>query len=287
MMAITAPGKPVSAQSDEQRLLLIDGLNIVRRVYEANPQPDSREKVEGTVKSSLGSFKRALNEIAPTHVLVAFDYGGQTWRHRLYPAYRANRKPMPQLLRDALPDLYEQLAERFGVAVASIPDVEADDVIATCFSRWACAKTGPAVVMSTDKDLAWLMTQGALIRDHFTPEWRDAEWAERKFGIPPALILDFLALMGDDVDGVPGLDGVGKVTAAKWLLAYQSLDGVLESAGTIKGKVGERLREKTETVRLSRQLVSLKTDVQCGLTWNALRLGAGKNHAAPQLAQTA
>jgi len=120
---------PVSEQVDEQRLLLIDGLNIVRRVYEANPQPDSREEVEGAVKSSFGSFKRALKEIAPTHVLAAFDYGGQTWRHRLYPAYRANRKPMPQALRDALPDLYDQLADRLGVAVVSIPDVEADDVI--------------------------------------------------------------------------------------------------------------------------------------------------------------
>lgn len=278
---------PFSDQVNEQRLLLIDGLNIVRRIYEANPQPDSREKVEGAVKSSIGSFKRALNEIAPTHVLAAFDYGGETWRHRLYPAYRANRKPMPQALRDALPDLYEQLADRLGVAIVSIPDVEADDVIATCFLRWASAKTGPAVVMSTDKDLAWLMTKGALIRDHFTPEWRNAEWVERKFGIPPSLILDFLALMGDHVDGVPGLEGVGKLTAAKWLRAYGSLDGVLENADTIKGKVGERLRDNMDTVRLSRQLVSFKTDIQCGLTWNALRYGAGKNRTVPQLAETA
>ena len=273
---------PLSERVDEPCLLLMDGLNIVRRVYEANPLPESREKVEGAIKSSFGSFKRALNEMEPTHALAAFDYGGQTWRHRLYPPYRANRKPMPQALRDALPDLYDQLADRLGLAVASIPDVEADDVVATVFSRWTATRRGPVIVMSTDKDLAWLMTQGALIRDHFTPEWRDAAWAERKFGIPPALILDFLALMGDDVDGVPGLEGVGRITAAKWLNEHGSLAGVLENAQAIKGKVGQRLRDNLETVRLSRQLVSFKTDIQCGLTWNTLRLGTGKNHAVPQ-----
>ncbi|TES62204.1 5'-3' exonuclease, partial [Burkholderia cepacia] len=108
----------------------------------------------------------------------------------------------------------------------------------------------------------------------FTPEWRTAEWAERKFGVPPDLIHDFLALMGDDVDGVPGLEGVGKITAAKWLLAYGNLDGVLENADSITGKVGERLRQNMDIVRLSRQLVSFKTDVQCGLTWNTLRIAS-------------
>ncbi|TES65642.1 hypothetical protein E2P84_36555, partial [Burkholderia cepacia] len=172
VMPITAPITPLNQQSNGQCLLLIDGLNIVRRVYEAHPQPDSREKIEGVVRSSLGSFKRALTEIMPTHALAAFDHGGETWRHRLYPPYRANRKPMPQILRDALPGLYQLLADRLGLTVVSIPDVEAEDVIATCFSRWASSKPDPVVVLSTDKDLAWLMTKGAHIRDHFTPEWR-------------------------------------------------------------------------------------------------------------------
>lgn len=270
----------------EPRLLLFDGLNIARRVYEAIPGPDSRERAEGAVKSSLGSFRNALNEMDPTHVLAAFDYGGLTWRHRVYAQYRANRKPMAQELRDALPLLYDQLADRLGVTSVSIPDVEAEDVIAACFARWKSVGKGSAIVMSTDKDLASLMTEGALIRDHATPEWRGAEWSERKFGIPPELILDFLALMGDTVDGVPGLEGVGKVTAAKWLNTYGSLEGVLENAHAIKGKVGERLRDNMEIVRISRQLVSLKTDIQCGVSWNVLRLGAGKNlaHSQPEKA---
>lgn len=277
----------IPEQVDGQRLLLIDGLNIVRRVFEANPEKDLGKKVEGAVKNSFGSFRNALSEMKPTHVLAAFDYGGQTWRHRLYTEYRATRKPMPQELRDALPGLYDQLADRLGITSVSIPDVEAEDVIAACYGRWASAGKGPAVVMSTDKDLAWLMSQGALIRDHFTSEWRNAEWSERKFGIPPARILDYLALMGDDVDGVPGLEGVGKVTAAKWLVTYGSLEAVLENADTIKGKVGDKLRENMDIVRLSRQLVSLKTDIQCGVTWNTLRLGAGKNLAVPQPTKSA
>ena len=281
---------PVYDKSREQCLLMFDGLNIVRRNYEkVNSQSNSPEPetIETALRNSLGSFRRVLTEIDPTHAMAAFDYGGQTWRHREYAAYRANRKPMPQALREALPWIYDQLAERLGMTVVSIPDVEAEDVIATCYSRWAAANRGPAVVVSTDKDLAWLMSQGALILDQFAREWRTAEWSQDKFGVPPELIHDYLALMGDDTDGVPGLVGVGPKTAAKWLLQHGNLEGVLENAASIPGKVGKTLQDNIEIVRLSRKLVSLRTDIQCGVTWNTLRRGAGQNLATPQIAKAA
>lgn len=258
----------------EQTLLLIDGLNIVRRCYEANPADDSPEKAQATVRSSLGSFKRALTEHKPDYALAAFDFGGPTWRHELYPAYREKRKPMPQVLRDVLPQFKEQLKEQTGMCCLTVPGVEADDVLATAFYAWSKTGRGPATVMSTDKDLAALIADGARVRDHFTPEWREEAWVQKKFGVPARLLHDVLALMGDDVDGVPGVDKVGAKTAAAWLLEHGSLENLLAAAGAIKGKAGERLREQADRARISRQLVAFKTDIQLGLTWSMCRMNS-------------
>lgn len=251
-------------------LLLIDGLNLVRRVYEASPAEDSPDKAQGAVRSSLSSFRRALREHQPTHVLAPFDHGGATWRHELYSPYKANRKPMPQPLRDVLPELFEQLA-RLSVSTISVAGVEADDVVATVCHRWLEGRRGPVTVLSTDKDLAALLAQGARIRDHFKPEWRDEAWTCAKFGVSADRLHDLLALAGDNSDGVPGVPGVAVKTAAKLLHTYGSLGAVLANASDIKGKLGENVRANIETVRLARQLVGFKTDITLGLTWSALR----------------
>ena len=254
-------------------LLLIDGLNVVRRVYEANPAPDSPDKAQAAVRSSLGSFRRALEEHKPTHILAPFDFGGPTWRHELYPDYRKKRKPMPQELRDVLPALYERLHE-MGVPTISVPGVEADDVLATAFYRWDTAKRGPVTVLSTDKDLTALAADGARVRDHFNLVWRDETWIVEKFGVGPALLHDLLALSGDSSDDIPGVPGVATKTAAKLLNAHGTLDSVLAAAETVKGKLGENLRASLDLVRLARKLVSFKTDLSLGLTWNSLRYEA-------------
>eukprot|EP01031_Cornospumella_fuschlensis_P019551 gene19551-23954_t len=112
------------------RLLAIDGLNIVRRVYEASPEPDSDLKAEIALRHALSSFRNLITDHQPTHVLPAFDYGGATWRHQLYAGYREGRAPMPGVLREALPEFYQRLAG-FGLRVVSLPDVEEEDVIGT------------------------------------------------------------------------------------------------------------------------------------------------------------
>jgi protein Xni len=252
-------------------LLVIDGLNLVRPIYEVNPAEDSPEKIEKVIKNSLASIRRALNEIQPTHVLVAFDYGGHTWRHDLYAHYRKSRKPMPQILRDALPTLYAELDD-MGIRNISVQGVEADDIIGTVVPHWVRCKPGAKVtVISTDKDLSVLIALGAAIRDHFNSIWRGEEWVVNKFGVKPAQMHDLLALMGDSSDDIPGVDGVAVKTAAKWLNAYGTLDNVIANAAEIKGKVGENLRASIDLVRLSRKLVDFKTDLSLGLTWNALR----------------
>ena len=266
--------------ADQPRLLAIDGLNIVRRCYEANPAVDSPEKARGAVTSAFSSFERALEEHNPTHVLAAFDFGGHTWRHDLYPQYRQSRKPMPEELREVVPAFRERLTRDLGMPVACVPNVEADDVIGTVVTRWLTTKHAPAVVLSTDKDLATLMAQGALIRDHFKREWRDAAWVMAKFGVAPEQLADLLALTGDSTDDIPGVEKVGVKTAAKLLKEYGTLENLLSNAGSIKGKLGLKLVEQADMARLSRKLVALDTEVSIGVTWNSLRYtGPVRNNA--------
>jgi protein Xni len=251
------------------KLLAIDGLNIVRRVYEASPEPDSDLKASIALRHALSSFRNLLEAHAPTHVLAAFDHGGPNWRHALYPRYREGRAPMPGYLRDALPGFHERLRE-VGLHVLAIPEVEADDVIATGVLRWLSEGRGDAVVATTDKDLHCLIADGALIWDHFKGEWHDDAWVRKRFGVAPERMLDLLALMGDPTDGVPGVDKVGMKTAARLLNAYGDLDAVMAGAGILKTPLGERLRAGREILALSRRLVQLKTDVRLGVTWKML-----------------
>jgi len=251
------------------KLLAIDGLNIVRRVYEASPEPDSDLKASIALRHAFSSFRNVLETHAPTHVLAAFDYGGETWRHALYPRYREHRAPMPAVLREALPEFQERLRTA-GVPVAMLPGVEADDVVATCVMRWLQENRGEAIVATTDKDLHVLVAHGALVWDHFKNEWHDDAWVRNKFGVAPELLHDLLALMGDATDGVPGVSKIGMKTAARLLNAYGSLDAVMAGAGILKTPLGERLRAERDILYLSRQLVELKTDVRLGVTWKML-----------------
>lgn len=251
------------------KLLAIDGLNIVRRVYEASPEPDSHDKAATALRHALSSFRKLIGAHEPTHVLAAFDFGGPTWRHALYPRYREQRAPMPSYLREALPGFHDRLAQE-GVHVVMIPEVEADDVIGTGVLRWLGEGRGDAIVATTDKDLHGLIAHGALVWDHFKGEWHDDAWVRSKFGVAPELLVDLLALMGDVTDGVPGVSKVGMKTAAKLLNAYGNLDAVMAGAGILKTPLGERLRAERETLYLSRRLVELKTDVRLGVSWNML-----------------
>ncbi len=253
------------------KLLAIDGLNIVRRVYEASPEPDSPDKAEVALRHALSSFRKLLLNHDPSHVLPAFDAGGSTWRHALYARYREQRAPMPAPLREALPAFYERLRE-LGMCVVVIDGVEADDVIGTAVLRWLGEGRGEAIIASTDKDLHGLIAYGALVWDHFKGEWHDAAWVQKKFGVAPEQMTDLLALMGDVTDGVPGVSKVGMKTAAKLLNAYGDLAAVMAGAGILKTPVGERLRAERDMLALSRQLVALKTDVRLGVTWNMLAL---------------
>ncbi|KQQ33126.1 5'-3' exonuclease [Duganella sp. Leaf126] len=251
------------------RLLAIDGLNIVRRVYEASPEPDSTEKADIALRHALSSLRNLINDHQPTHILPAFDFGGRTWRHELFAGYREGRAPMPEPLRAALPAFYDRLRAT-GLHVVCVPGVEADDVIGTVVLRWLADSRGDATIASTDKDLHGLIAHGARVWDHFKGEWHDQAWVERKWGVPPEQLPDLLALMGDVTDAIPGVSKVGVKTAARLLRTYGTLDAIMAGAGILKDSLGETLRKEREMLYLSRQLVELKTDVRVGVTWNML-----------------
>jgi DNA polymerase-1 len=252
------------------KLLAIDGLNIVRRMYEANAEPDSATKAEDALRYALAAFRKMLVMHQPTHALAAFDFGGSTWRHALYPQYREKREAMPSVLRERLPDFYEQLSTILGLVSVSVPEVEADDVIATAVTRWLNEERGDAIIASTDKDLHVLIAHGALVWDHFKGEWHDSAWVEKKFGVPPAMLEQLLALMGDVSDGIPGVSKVGLKTAAKLMQSYGSIERIMAGAGILKNTLGERLRKDSDMLSLSQKLIALKTDVRIGVTWKQL-----------------
>lgn len=250
-------------------LLIIDALNIIRRIHEAIPTPESEEKVADTVKSSLSSFRRALNNHSPTHAVAVFDYGGRTWKHDLYEGYQANRKPMPEHLRDGLAVIKRELQET-GLHPIAIEGVEADDAIAALVEKWCSASAARAVILSTDKDFLQLLSEQVCIYDHFKGVWRDSAYVTAKFGVKPSQMGDLLALMGDAVDGIPGVSKVGAKTAAELLRINGNLDRVISNSDKVPGQVGANLRKGIEMARLSRKLVSFKTDMPLGLTWRML-----------------
>lgn len=250
-------------------LLIIDALNIIRRIYEAIPDPDSAEKVADTLHSSLRSFNRARTTHRPTHAVAVFDHGGRTWKHDLYAGYQAHRKPMPQALRDGLLSIKQELHE-MGLHWIAIEGIEADDAIAALVEKWCSARSERVIILSTDKDFLQLLNDQVCIYDHFKDVWRDAAYVQKKFGVTPSQMGDLLALMGDAVDGVPGVDKVGCKTAAMLLRTNGNLDRVIANADKVAGQVGAHLRQGIEAARLSRQLVSFKTDMPLGLTWNML-----------------
>jgi DNA polymerase-1 len=268
------------------KLLAIDGMALVRRIYEAgassgsaasgsaapglaSDQSSEAEQAEQAFASMRASFTRLLQHQSPSHVLLAFDVPGPTWRHALFPAYKAHRPETPALLRQGLPEFYA-LLQSWGLQVLQIPGVEADDVIATGVLRWLREARGEAVIASSDKDLHCLIAEGALLWDHFKNEAHDRHWVEQKFGVGPELLVDLLAFVGDAADNIPGVPKIGIKTAAKLLRAYGSLDGVMAGAGILSDAMGQRLRAGREQLYLSRQLLTLKTDVTLGVSWKTL-----------------
>lgn len=246
--------------SNRPTLLLVDGSSYLYRAYHAMAQltaPDGAPT--GAMYGVLNMLRRLRADYVHDYCAVVFDAKGKNFRHEMFSDYKATRPPMPDDLRpqaEALPDLVRLT----GWPVLVIGQVEADDVIGTLAKQGA--EHGLRVIVSTgDKDMAQLVDERVTLVNTMSGETLDIEGVKAKFGVRPDQIRDYLALMGDKVDNVPGVEKCGPKTAVKWLEAYGSLQGVIEHAAEIKGKVGENLQAALPQLPLSYDLVTIKTDV--------------------------
>lgn len=253
------------------RLVLIDGSSYLYRAFHALPPlTNAHGEPTGALFGVVNMLRATLKE-RPAYVAFVVDAPGKTFRDDLYAEYKANRPPMPDELRPQIEPMC-RIVEALGLSILRIPGVEADDVIGTLALQGH--RDGLQVTISTgDKDFAQLVRPGIELVNTMTGSRMDSDAAVmEKFGVRADQIVDLLALMGDAVDNVPGVEKCGPKTAAKWLAEYQHLDGVMAAAPAMKGKIGENLRAALERLPLNRELVTIRTDVALDATPQTLPL---------------
>lgn len=252
-------------------LILVDGSSYLFRAFHALPPLiNSKGFPTGAIYGVVNMLRKLLNEFQPEAMAVVFDAKGKTFRDDLYPAYKAHRKETPDDLVRQIEPLHE-VVQAMGLPLLCISGVEADDVIGTLANQ--AVRQGRSVLISTsDKDLAQLVTEHVTLVNTMSDTLLNPQGVENKFGVPPEKIVDYLTLIGDTSDNVPGVPQVGPKTAAKWLKEYGSLDQVIAEAARISGKVGESLRATIPQLPLSRQLVTIKCDVPLPVTFQDLHL---------------
>ena len=251
-------------------LVLIDGSSYLYRAFHALPPlSNSRGEPTGAVLGVLNMLLKFMNEQHPTRIAVVFDAPGKTFRDELFTEYKAHRPPMPNDLRAQIEPLLSTLRAQ-GLPVLRIDGVEADDVIATLACR--AAAEGHRVLISTgDKDMAQLVNDSITLINTMSNTSLDRAGVKAKFDVYPEQIIDYLALVGDSTDNIPGIPKVGPKTAAKWLAQYGTLDQLIANAARIEGKIGENLRAGLATLELSRKLTVLRTDLELPLSLEELR----------------
>ena len=242
-------------------LVLVDGSSYLYRAFHALPPlTTSTGQPVGAIRGVISMLNKLADSTGAKRMVVVFDASGKTFRDDMYAEYKANREKMPDELREQIEPLHS-IIRALGFPLLAVPGVEADDVIGTLAKQAEAA--GEEVLISTgDKDLAQLVTDQVTLVNTMSDSTLTPVGVEEKFGVPPERMIDFLALTGDSVDNVPGIPKCGPKTAAKWLNTYGSLDGVVEGAESIGGKIGETLREHMHVLPLSKALVTIKTDCE-------------------------
>lgn len=245
----------------DKPFIIVDGSSYLFRAYHALPAfSSSKGEPTGAIYGVLNMLYSLIDEYEPKNVAIVFDAPGKTFRDDLYSEYKANRPPMPEDLRPQIEPLV-QAVEAIGLPVLRIKGVEADDVIGTLATR-ATAASLKTVISTSDKDMAQLVNDHVSLVNTMNNSKMDAEGVKEKFGVRPDQIIDYLALVGDSSDNIPGVPGVGPKTAVKWLTAHGNLDTIKKHADEIPGKVGENLRNTLGQLPLYEELVTIVCNLE-------------------------
>jgi len=258
----------------DSKLVLVDGSSYLYRAYHALPKlTSSRGEPTGAIHGVLSMLLKLAREQDTEHFVVVFDAPGKTFRDEIFDAYKANRPPMPDDLRLQIDPLLEAVPA-MGLPMLRIEGVEADDVIGT-LCRQAAADGMQVLVSTSDKDMAQLVDDNITLVNTMSGTVLDRDGVKKKFDVFPEQIIDYLALVGDSSDNIPGVPRVGAKTAAKWLNQYGSAASIIENAEEITGKVGESLRENLDQLELSQDLATIRQNVELPLGPKELKRTAG------------
>ena len=265
-------------------LVLIDGSSYLYRAFHAMPPlTNSQGQATGAIYGVINMLRTLINEYQPDYIAVVFDAKGKTFRDEMFDQYKANRPPMPDELRTQIEPLHA-IVRAMGLPCLVEEGVEADDVIGT-LAQQAAANDIRSVISTGDKDMAQLVNEHITLINTMNNKTLDREGVIEKFGLPPEQIIDYLALIGDTSDNIPGIPGVGPKTAVKWFAQYGSLDEIINQADTIKGKIGEKFRANMAQLPLSRELTTIKLDVSLTETPETLLPQPADNGALRELFQ--
>ena len=263
------------------RLLLVDGSSYLYRAFHAMPDLRNAQGFPtGAIQGMVNMMRRARTELDADHIACIFDAKGKTFREEMYPDYKANRSSMPEDLALQIESIH-QVVRAMGWPVLVVPGIEADDVIGT-LAKQAKAANWEVLISTGDKDLAQLVEPGISLINTMTEERLDTAGVLNKFGVPPERIVDYLSIMGDAVDNVPGVPKAGPKTAVKWLNEFGTLDELMQRSAEVKGVVGENLRANLEWLPKARELLTVKID--CDL--NQHLIGLHELHAKPEDKET-
>ena len=249
----------------QDKLVLVDGSSYLFRAYHALPPlTNSKGFPTGAIYGVINMIKKLLEDEAASNFIVIFDAPGKTFRNDLYKEYKATRPPMPDDLRPQIEPIHN-IIKAMGLPLVMINNVEADDVIGT-LSKKASDKNMNVIISTGDKDMAQLVNRNISLINTMNNQRLDRDGVKLKFGVYPEQIIDYLALIGDKSDNVPGIPGVGAKTASKWLNEYNSLEKIVEKSNLINGKIGEKFRANINQLPLSKKLVTIDQDLDINLT---------------------
>ena len=245
---------------EDTPLLLVDGSSYLFRAFHALPDLSTADGFPtGALFGVINMLRKLGKDFEGSPVAVVFDASGKSFRNDIYPEYKANRPPMPDDLRRQIEPIH-QVIRAMGMPLLIVPDVEADDVIGTLAAQ-ATASRRHTVVSTSDKDMAQLVSDYVTLVNTMSETTLDRDGVAAKYGVPPERIVDYLALMGDSSDNIPGVPLVGKKTAATWIEQFGGLDALIAKADEVKGKRGENLRATLDQLPVSRELATIRCDV--------------------------